>query len=441
MVKEKDALAPEPGEGFEDDGARKLVRDGMFIVALVLGGLLVWSVFTRLDSAIIAIGEVSVEGNAKAIQHLEGGIVAEVLVREGDPVSVGDLLIRLDDTAIQARATQTVSRLTTLLTERDRLRAERDNADEIVFSDELTGLGSASHLAEQKNGQRDLFNARRASRLSQIRIERQKMSQLRERITGLEEQQISLQRQFEFLQEERDAFVRLGDNSPKLRIVQVDREGEALKERMARIRGEMAAQLEALAEASLVISQMTDGFQEEVETELRKRESEISEVRQGHIAAQDELRRTEIRSPHAGRVLGLVIHNPGAVIRAGEELMRVVPAGEKLIVRSQVRPQDVDRVIEGQAARLVFSSIGGRSSPQVEARVLSVSADVLKDQATQVSFYIATLSFDVDDPELGGFILTPGMPVEAFIRTEGQTVLSYLTRPLTDSLGRTFIEE
>ena len=435
---DQDALAPVLDTGLPDDGARGLIRKGLLIVAVVLGGLLLWSIFTRLDSAIVAPGQLGVEGNAKAIQHLEGGIVAEILVREGDLISAGDLLIRLDDTATRARATQAETRFITLLAERDRLKAERGDDLEIAFSSELLDQGGDQLAENQMRGQLELMQARRASRNSQISIQRQRQAQLSRRVSGFEAQKVSLERQFELLQVEREAFEKIG---PALRVAQIERQAEAVRERMAGVDGEMAAQEEARAEARLVISQLTEGFQEQVVMDLQARENEIAEVRQTLIAVQDELRRTEIYAPHSGRVLALAVHTPGAVVRNGEELMRIVPVGETLVVRSQVRPVDVDKVIAGQDASLMFSSLGGRNPPRIKATVLSVSADALFDETTRANFYLATLEFDAASAELGNYTLTPGMPVEAFIRTDGQTVLSYLTRPLTESIDRTFIEE
>lgn len=428
-------------QGWRDDGSAALIWRGVIVAVLIIGGLTFWAGRTQLEGAVVAAGELGVDGNSKAIQHLEGGIVAEVLVREGDLVAPGDLLLRLDDTSIRAAYDQMDAKLVAALAQRDRLIAERDGLDEIVFDPFLVARLDEPRVREHMQGQQDSFRARRSSRNAEIDVQRQRELQIDERTGGLRARRVNLLRQIELLGQERDACVELGEFCAKLRVVQVDRQAAALRGELATLDAEIAEAAEAIAEIRLEIIRLTEGAREDFEDDLRSREAEISEARLELVALEDRLNRTRVRAPHAGRVLGLSVFNAGAVARPGDDLMAIVPVDEQLVVKSRVRPQDIDRVNAGQPARLVFSGLGGASAPEVPAEVVSVSADALQDPNGRESYFEAVLRFDPQAESIASYGLTPGMPVEAFIRTSGQSVLAYLVRPLSDNFERTFIEE
>jgi HlyD family secretion protein len=427
-------------------GAPFFIRLGVGVIALVFGGTALWSIFAPIDGAVVASGQVVVESNRKTVQHLEGGTVREILVREGEAVEAGAVLARLDDTVQTANVALVDGQLTELYARRARIEAERDGRDEVTQARGAADIVAGDLFANRLVGQRKLFAARRATRVTQISLLEERIVQQSKRIDGLNAQIRSLRGQQRLIEDELAGVRKLHERGyvPLTRLRALEREAWRLRgERGARIAG-VAEATSIIAEARLEVERLKESGREEAITELRDVEASIAELEEQRVTALDALRRTEILAPQGGRVLNLAIHTVGGVIAPGAPLMEIVPDGDRLQVAARVAPRDVDDVRPGQETLVRFSAFGSRLTPEAAGVVRDVSADRLADQATGAPFYLVL----VDIPEgaaledlLGGRPLLPGMPVEAFIRTGSNPAISYLLKPLTDAIARSMREE
>ncbi|MGE0117243.1 MAG: HlyD family type I secretion periplasmic adaptor subunit [Dongiaceae bacterium] len=427
-------------------GAPFFIGLGLGVVALVFGGTALWSIFAPIDGAVVAAGQVVVESNRKTVQHLEGGTVREILVREGETVGAGAVLARLDDTVQTANVALVDGQLTELYARRARLETERDGRDAVMQARGAADIIAGDLFADRLAGQRKLFAARRETRITQISLLEERIVQQRKRIDGLDAQIRSLRNQQLLIEDELAGVRKLHDRGyvPLTRIRALEREAWRLRgERGARTAG-VAEATSIIAEARLEVERLEESDREEAIRELRDVEVSIAELEEQRVTALDALRRTEILAPQGGRVLNLVIHTVGGVIAPGAPLMEIVPDGDRLRVAARVAPQDVDNVRPGQETLVRFSAFGSRRTPEAAGVVRDVSADSLADQTTGAPFYLVL----VDIPEgaaladlLDGRPLLPGMPVEAFIRTGSNPAISYLLKPLADAIARSMREE
>lgn len=426
--------------------ATYFIRLAAGVIAAVFGGLALWSVIAPIDSAVVAAGQVVVETNRKTVQHLEGGLVGAILVREGETVEAGDVVARLDDTVQKANAALIDGQLTELYARRARLEAERDGSEAVAGPRGAADILKSALFADKLAGQRQLFEARRATRLTQVSLLEERVVQQKERIGGLDAQIRSLMDQRALIEDELAGVRELHAQgyAPLNRVRELERESKRLGgERGALVAG-VAEATSVIAEARLEIERLEEAGREEAIAELRDVEVSIAELEEKRVTALDALRRTEIRSPQSGRVLALSVHTVGGVVAPGAPLMEIVPEGDRLQIAARVAPADVDRVRAGQETLVRFSAFGGRATPETAGHVAHVSADSLADEATGAPFYLVL----VDIPEgealaqlLNGERLVPGMPVEAFIRTGERPAISYLLKPLTDAMARSMREE
>jgi HlyD family type I secretion membrane fusion protein len=417
---------------------------GLLVVAVMFGGVGTWAALASLTGAVIAPGIVSVDSNRKTIQHLQGGSVAEILVRDGDFVEAGALLVRLDDTQARAKLTMFDSRLDILRARQDRLLAEQQGAADIEFTSAANqGPMQNSNFEEIVKSQKSIFDARRLALQGQTDIQNQRISQLREQIRGLHALRDSKGRQVAIIQDElkglRELFAQ--GFAPRTRILALERTAEQLEGERSQHLTEVARAQEGISEAELQIIQLRKGFIETVVKEVQDVQTEIFSLAQEQIAARDVLDHIEIRAPLAGVVVGLDVHTVGGVVAAGQTILNIVPEGDKLVVESRMRPEDIDKVAPGQAAFLRFSAFNLRTTPELTGSVVTVSADRLVDTRTGESYYSARIEIpDRELEKIGTLRLIPGMPVEVFIQTSERTALSYLMKPLRDGLVRTFRE-
>ncbi len=426
--------------------SRFFMRLGFLTVFAIFGGILIWSIVAPINGAVIAPGQVVVESNRKAVQHLEGGVVDEILVREGSEVAIGDILVRLDDTVQSANLALIDGQLTELYARRARLEAERDKTENLPAPRGVTEVLNSGAFADKLQGQAQLFEARRTTRKTQIELLRERVVQQNERIVGLNAQIDSLRDQRRLIEDELAGVRDLHDQgfAPKTRVRALDSESRRLAGERGSLRARVAEASSIIAEAELEIERLQEAIREEAITELRDVEVSIAELEERRVTAKEELRRTEIRAPHAGRVLGLSVHTEDAVIAPGEPVMEIVPVGDRLQVAARIAPKDVDKIQTGQETLVRFSAFGARSTPETTGVVRTVSADSFVDENAGISYYLVL----VDIPEgdelnkvLGNAPLVPGMPVEAFIRTGSRPAISYFLKPLTDSLARSMREE
>lgn len=437
---------PEPQTAPADDAGR-FIRLGILTVAAVFGGLLLWSIFAPINSAVIAPGRISVESNRKAIQHLEGGVISDILVREGEEVKAGAVLIRLDQTVPKANAALLTEQLAERIARQARLLAERDGFPEIPDDSRAFALAPADlDYSAQLEGQRRLLAAREATKATQIALLEERIVQAKTRIGGSETQIRSLKAQGKLIADELDGVKRLHAEgfAPLTRVRELEREKEAIGGREGALVASVAELESVISEAKLEIERLKQKSREDAIKEAEEVEVEIAGLIERRVAALDALARTEIRAPEAGVVLGLAVHTKGGVIAPGAPVMEIVPKGDGLLVAAQIAPRDVDKVQAGQEAVLRFTAFNARTTPETTGVVRQVSADNFIDKATGQPYFLVFIDLPAEAEltrVLKNQALVPGMPVESFIKTGARPAISYLLKPLTDALSRSMREE
>jgi HlyD family type I secretion membrane fusion protein len=414
------------------------------VVVLGLGGFTLWAASAPLFGGAMMPGRVAVDTNRQSVQHLEGGIIDEILVRDGSVVAAGDLLIRLHDVRAQANLQVLRDRLHASLAQRARLLAERDHAETIEFPDRLLAQATDPVVAEQIRSQQIAFTSRRDTREGQVSILLQRIEQLGRQRDGLVAQQKSIDLQLATVQKELAGVRRLFAEglAAQTRLLALERTAADLAGRRGQVISEIARNDVAVGEARLQIDQVGNTFNSDVVQDLERVEREIAEIDEQISAAQDQADRTEIRAPVGGVVVGLTIHTRNGVVAPGARLMDIVPQNQPLVIEAFVSPTDVDKVIAGEEAEIRFTTFSARKTPSVFGSVSIVSADVLNDDKEQQAFYLARITVPEDEiARLGGVRLLPGMPVEVIVRTDERTALDYLVRPLIDMLTRSFKED
>lgn len=422
------------------------MRFGFGVIALVFGGLIIWSIFAPIEGAVTAGGQVVVEGNRKSVQHLEGGTVSDILVREGQQVRAGDVIVRLDDTVPKANLALVDGQLAELYARRVRLETERDGDEAMSKPHGLDDIMEMPEFQGKMTGQENLFKARATTVKTQVSLLKERVVQQDERISGLRVQIRSLSSQLQIIGNELTdvrELVREGF-ATQVRLNQLDRERESLEGERGALLAAVAESQSVISEAKLEIERLMETRREEAIAELREVEGSIAELEERRIAAADALERTRIRAPNAGLVLGLSVHTVGGVIAPGAPLMEIVPEATDLQVSARISPQDVDKVQTGQSTLVRFSAFGSRRTPETDGTVKTISADSITDEATGIPYYLVIIELpggqDLQDV-LQGNALVPGMPVETFIRTGQRPAISYLLKPLLDSFARSMRED
>ena len=413
---------------------------GFISLGLLVGGAGVWSVHTQIAGAVIARGMVMVENNRQVVQHGEGGVIGMIAARDGDLVAAGDVLIRLDDTFMRSELAVAEVQLVELQARRARLEAERDGSDAPRFADPVAGSNGG---AAQIEGQLKLFQARQISLQKEANQIAERIAQTGNQIDGVDAQLTALQLQETLVADElAEATAALEKGLiQKQRVTVLQREAARLAGEIGELISDAARLRGEVAELEIERLKLWDRRREEAIVELRDiqfRELELAEQRLGLL---ERLSRLEVRAPVAGIVHGSTVFAQNAVIQPAEPLMYVIPQDQPLIVTTQVEAIHIDQVHVGQTATLRFPAFNQRLTPEVIGQVTAISADVLQDEATGANYYsVEVIPQPEDLLKLQGQTLLPGMPVEAYLRTEDRTPLSYLTKPLTDYFGRAFRE-
>jgi HlyD family secretion protein len=420
---------------------RSHLLGGLAVVALLAGGVGGLAATTELSGAVIAPGSLVVDSNVKKVQHPTGGVVGELRARDGDKVKAGDIVVRLDETITQANLAIVVKSLNELQSRLARLEAERDNVDTIVFPAELVARAGDPELARSMTGERNLFEFRKSARAGQKAQLRERIAQLKEEIQGLNGQVAAKKRETELIGQELEGVRDLWRKN----LVQIQRV-TALERDAARLEGERGQLIASTAQAKgkiseieLQILQIDQDLRSEVAKDLREVQGKIAELVERKVAAEDQLKRIDIRAPQNGMVHQSTVHTVGGVITPGEAIMLIVPEADALTVEAKLAPQDIDQVRVGQTAALRFSAFSQRTTPELDGVVSRVSADLTTDQRTGAAYYVVRITLSESElARLQGLRLVPGMPVEAFIRTGERTVLSYVMKPFTDQITRSF---
>lgn len=420
---------------------RRMVMIGFLIILLAFGGLGTWAALAPIMSAAVAPGVVKVASERKTIQHLEGGIVKEILVKEGQSVEAGQVLLRLDDTTPRARVALLRGQQDVLAVQMARLEAERDGRAKAVFPADQLERRAEPHVARLLAGEEALLASRNAAQQAQINILRQRNLQYNEKILGLEAQMTAAKTKIEYIHEELKAAESLLEQGmyTKPRYYALQREAANLGGDIGKLRADIASMRESIAETDMRIITLKQEAQKEANDRLQTVRAQLNEANERLSAAMDILNRTEITAPQAGTVFGLQAHTIGGVINQGVPILDIVPKDDKLIVEARVRTDDIDVVHTDLPAEVRFTSLNWRTTPVFRGKVTRVSADRFTDSQRGDAYYLAQV--EVEPGQTSGLNLQPGMPSEVYIVTGERTPLEYLLKPIIDQMRRGLLEE
>lgn len=423
---------------------RRNLLGGMTVVVLLVGGMGVWAGTVDISGAVITHGAVVVETSEKKVQHPTGGVVGKILVRDGDRVRAGDILVQLSDTIPRANLAYVTKNLDELLARKSRLEAERDGSERIVLDPTLAVRMNDPEIAATVASEQRLFELRRVELSGNKARLRERIEQLHKQIEGYSSQETAKGREIELINDELVDIRSLVEMKLvlKSKLTEYEREATRIEGERAQLVSSMAQAREAIAEVELQILQLDKEFSSQTGSELREVEAKIDEFEERKVTAQDQLSRIDIRAPASGTVHQSTVHTVGGVISAGEPIMLIVPDTDTLTVEVKAAPQDIDQLSVGQGARLRFTAFNVRTTPETKGVVSMIAADVTRDQHTNEAYYLVRIKPEPDDlKKLGPVSLLPGMPVEAFIGTGDRRVISYLMKPLTDQMMRAFRDQ
>lgn len=420
----------------------KQIRVALIALGTIAGSFTLWSLFVPLDGAVAAVGTVVVDGNVKKVQHQTGGIVGALLVKEGSRVKEGDIVARLDDTQTRANLGVVANEMVAVRARIARLVAERDGLDAIQFPAQFFPADTTDPLLRGAiDSERSFFLARRtAIRGTQSQL-KERIGQLEKEIEGTDQQLRAARDQIAIAKSEYEALLPLREKGlvQKPRITSLEREisrfDGAIGDAVARI----AQSKGKIAETEVQIAQVQRDRLSDVNKDLREAEAKLNELTERKMAAEDQLKRVEIRAPAAGVVHELAIHTVGGVVQAGEPLMIIVPDPDDLVVEARIQPKDIDQVHENQPSRLRFTSFNQRTTPELQGKVVRRSANTSIDKLNGQPFYTVAVKPNPDQLiRLNGAHLLPGMMAEAYITTDSRTAMSFLLKPLVDNWQRVF---
>jgi len=435
---------PAAAPGSSHDSIHRHLLAGGLIVLLLAFGVGGWASTTQIAGALIAQGSIVVDSNVKKVQHPTGGVVGKLNVQDGDRVKAGDILVQLDDTITRANLAIVTKGLDELAARKARLEAERDGADSVTFPSQLLARADEAPVGVALANERKLFELRRSARLGQKAQLKQRITQLQDEIKGLTAQQDAKAREITLIGTELEGVRELWKNNlvQITRLTALERDGARLEGERAQLMASVAQAKGKITEIELQVIQIDQDLSSEVAKDMREVDAKFGEFVERKVAAEDQLKRIDIRAPQDGIVLESKVHTVGGVIPAGDAIMLIVPEADNLLVEAKVNPHDIDQVQVGQSAVLRFSSFNLRTTPEINGTITRISADSTTDQRTGQNYYTTRIAMTKNEiARLGDIKLIPGMPVEAFVQTGERTVLSYLIKPLQDQFMRTFREK
>ncbi len=422
---------------------RHIILAGALIGALFFGGFGAWAAFAPLKSAVVGSGSVKVSGNRKVIEHLEGGIVTNILVDNGDFVEAGQPLIRLDENQWRANLGLLTGRLFSAMARDARLVAEQNEEDEISFPDELITRQDDPEIAEIIRTNQAVFDSRKRAMESALQVRNEQIDQLTAEIEGGEKEKEALMTQLVYINAEIEDVQGLYEKglARKPRVNALRRQQASLQGNIGRLSGQVARSRQRISEIEEQKNQLTRQMMSQVAEALQETRDQIYDTRQRILGVQDTLNRLEVRAPIAGRVVARRINTVGAVLSPGDAILDIVPEGDPLIIEVQIAPSNIDEVFPGQDARVRISAYSYRSTPSVWGKVIHVSADTLVEPGTGAPYYRAEVELDPMDLESKpGIELYPGMPAEIFIETGERTFADYILSPLMAGFERSLRE-
>lgn len=416
---------------------------GYALIFATFGVVGTWATFARLDRAVISPGVVVAEGSRKVVQHLEGGIVQAVLVRDGQTVRAGDVLLRIDP--VQSRASNDLLRgqLDAALILEARLRAEQSQAQDLLLPPEIAARRAEPAVAGMIDDQAIQLSERRGSFQAQLALIQARVTQLRTEISGLAVEKASVEQQVALIQQELEGLRGLREKNliPLSRVLMMEREHARLEGVIGRSVAETAKAQNGINEAGMQTAQLKQKLQEALTAQLLDTRQKIAELREKLIVAQDVLRRHEVRASHQGVIQGLKVYTIGQVVRSGEPLMEIVPTNDRLVISVQFAPNDLEAVHAGLRAEVKFPAFQTRRMSAIFGTLTMVSRDRLIDDGTKHAYFAGTV--EIDDRQLPDDVrsrLLAGLPAEVVVSAGERTALDYLVAPFFDALGRSFHE-
>ena len=421
---------------------RRYAVIGLGVLVALFGGLAAWSILAPLATGTIAHGVIGVESSRKTIQHLEGGIVRTIHVREGDRVTAGDPLVTLNDTQARSAVGVIRAKLLAAMAHEARLTAQRDGQAEIRFPAELMAHAGEPESARIMTSHRDAFVAQQTDLDSKRQILRQQIRQYEDEIASVQAENTAITEQVRLIElESQDVELLLSKSLvPRPRLLTLQRTGAGLHGQIESNKALMARARQQIAEAELKILDLGHSFHTKVVDELRTTQEELANLRERALAGEDALTRTTIVAPQDGIVMNLRVFTLGGVVAAGAPLLDLVPLGDELIVTAKVEPQNREGLRPELPAYVVLPGLNKRTTPVLEAKVLTVSADRLEDPRTGTGYFQTRVRIGADQvAKLGDVRLYPGMPAEVKIVTGERSPIQYLTGPLADVFRRAFV--
>ncbi|CAO4140184.1 HlyD family type I secretion periplasmic adaptor subunit [Methylorubrum aminovorans] len=443
-----DASSPSLGRSGEDSAVSPIAWQryaiaGYALIAATFGVAGAWAATVRLDRAVISTGVIVAESSRKVVQHFEGGMVQAVLVRDGQTVRAGDVLLRIDPVQSQASADLFRNQLDAALVLEARLRAEQAQSDDLHLPADISARRDEPALARMIGDQAGQLVERRTTLKGQLALIEAKVTQLRTEISGLAVEKSSVEQQVGFIRQELEGLRSLHERNliPLSRLLVMERERTRLEGVIGRSVAERAKAENAISEAGLQITQLKQKLQETVTGQLLETRQRIGELREKLVVAQDVFRRHEIRASHDGVIQALKVVATGQVVRSGEPLMEIVPTADRLVVNVQFSPNDLEAVHAGMRAEIKFPTFQARRTPAVFGTLTVVSRDRLVDEGTKQAYFAGTV--EIDEHQLPADVrhrLLAGLPAEVVVSAGERTALEYLFAPFFDAMGRAFHE-
>lgn len=428
-------------DGAPSDSIRHVALAGWLIIAVFFGGIGTWALTAPLNGAVVASAVVKIDGNRKSVQHLDGGIVKELHVREGERVLAGDLLIVLDETQTRAEYEVLTQQYAMLRATEVRLLTELDHRSDLVLPSDLKARSEYPYFTSVWNGQLSQFESRRASLEGQGSVIREKINQLRSQIVGAEAQVKSFSDQISSVRNEAKEIAPLVERGliARPRILQLERTAYGLEGQIADTNANIAKLRQAIAEQEQQISQLDNDRMTDVSKDLRDTQARLLEVIPKALSAKAIMGRMEIRAPYTGRVVGLNVFSVGGVIQRGDKILDIVPDEESLTIEAQVAVEDISDVHPNTRAEVHLTAYKQRIVPIIHGDVIQVSADRLTDPKTNSPYYTAFVRIDRDElTTMPNIQLYPGMPATVMIPTVQRTAFEYIVGPLVMSFNQSF---
>ncbi len=424
---------------------KPLIIAGFAVILVFFGGIAAWSAFLPFSGAVIATGSVKISQERQTVQHLEGGIVEDILVREGDSVESGDVLMRLRRPETDAQVSMIRSQIRARTAQASRLRAESRMADEIQWPESILSRRDDPEVADVMEMEHEIFTSRRTSLNGRISLHESQIAQLREQVVGLQEEFEAQKEIVETLEEEIEAKQALyeADHIDRTEILELTRRLAEHRGRAGRLRQDIAETRQKKEELRLQIVNLRDNYMEEAFTDLGSVQDDIYELNDRLLPQLDAQSRLTLRAPIAGEIINMQVHSrTTGVIQPGQEILDIVPRGAELIVEARVQPDDITSIMKGQSVRVQITPFNRRTTPPVNGVVEHVSGDhVTRETARgEETYYITHIRIDQAELDEAGIYLSPGMPAVSYIETEERTILGYLLDPIIEMMDRSLRE-